>query len=359
MPSREDLCFRAGPQALAMIRDGGFRFDDVAACFGPAGGPRWLVSSGFDLALLENRVLGRTRTVLLAGSSAGAWRYAAWIQPEPLKSYRALREAYIDTDYGRKDTPRMILQGMRAVLDGCMEDDAIPFALANRRYRLAVFTVRGRHLLASEIPGIRYAGFALAFLGNALGRSHLSCFAERVVFYTGPKPPSFCFRPGFTGRCIPLSTANFKHAILASGAIPLVVAGVRDIFGAPRGTYRDGGLVDYHLTHPYAGEGEITLFFHHQARNVPGWMDKRLPKRRAAPEVMDRVLMVYPSEPFVSSLPRGKIPDRDDFAQFVDAPETRKEIWREAVRRSAHFGEVFLEAVAGGRLRDRVRPLDP
>ena len=64
-----------------------------------------------------------------------------------------------------------------------------------------------------------------------------------------------------------MNEVNFKYAVLASGAIPLVIDGVHDIYGAPRGVYRDGGLIDYHLSHQFAArENEIVLFFHHQEK---------------------------------------------------------------------------------------------
>ena len=91
----ERLFIRAGKRALEMIRDGGFRLDRVTTYVGPAVGPRWLVASGVDLALLRNGKLGsKSRPVLLTGASAGAWRFAAWLQPEPEKSYRRLLDVH-------------------------------------------------------------------------------------------------------------------------------------------------------------------------------------------------------------------------------------------------------------------------
>ena len=114
---------------------------------------------------------------------------------------------------------------------------------------------------------------------------------------------------------------NFKDAVVASGAIPLVVAGVRDIFGGPNGVYRDGGVFDYHLNHEYAGkEEEVTLMFHHQRQLIPGWLDKRFKSRKISGDMLDHLLLVYPSKTFVKSLPNGKVPDREDFVTFLDRP---------------------------------------
>jgi hypothetical protein len=354
----ERIRVRAGRLAYEIIRAGGFSLDRIGTYFGPAGGPRWLVTSGFDLTLLDEGLLGRTRPVWLAGASAGAWRFAAWLQPEAVKSYHALMEAYISATYGRKDTPATVLESLIAIINAYVEDDALPFALASKRYRLAILTCRTGHLLASERPWVQKAGFILCFLANAVHPSLIHRFAERVVFFSGPQPPDFCQRKGFRGRSIPLSEVNFKPAVIASGAIPIAVAGVRDIFDAPDGLYRDGGLIDYHINQDYATRGGgLTLFFHHQERIIPGWMDKRHRKRRPPERFLDTVVMVYPSEDFVAGLPEGRIPDRGDFATFVDDPAARIANWRRAVELSAPLGEEFLELIASGRLGDVVEKL--
>ena len=353
-----DISVRAGKNAFEIIRDGGFSLDRVSAYFGPAVGPRWLVSAGFDLTLMREDSLGRRNPVLLVGASAGAWRFAAWLQPEPEKSYRILMDKYATAVYTRSETPQSVLVALSGIIDSYLEDDALPFALDNKRYRLAVITARGKNLVASEVRWIQKAGLGLCYLLNAARRSFVFSFAERIVFYSGAKPPLFCLRKDFLGRYIPLGEVNFKAAVLASGAIPLIVAGVRDIYGAPYGVYRDGGLIDYHLTMNYgSGRGDVVLFFHHQDRIIPGWLDKRLKSRVPCPDVLDNVLMVHPAEEFVTRLPRGKVPERDDFVLFLDDPAARIKNWERAVALSAHLGEQFLELVESGRLKDVVRPL--
>ena len=172
-------------------------------------------------------------------------------------------------------------------------------------------------ITATENLWLQRLGFALAFLGNAVSRKLLFHFQERVVFYTGPKPPAFTLRPDFLGVYAALNTVNFKPALVASGAIPLLVAGVRDIYGAPRGVYRDGGLIDYHLAHDFGTkESDLTLLFLHQDRLIPGWLDKRLSRRKPVPEDLKNLLLVHPTEEFIASLPQGKVPDREDFLIF-------------------------------------------
>ncbi len=354
----DDLCVKAGRRAYEIIRNGGFSLDRIRTYFAPAVGPRWLIASGFDLTLMGKNVLGRSNLVWLVGASAGAWRLAAWLQPEPEKSYRALMEAYTNTTYTRQDTPATVLNSLSGIINSYLEDDALPFALSNTFFRLAVITARGRHLVASENSLVQRIGLAVCFLANALSRSSIHSFAERIVFYNGARPPYFCLKPGFKGRFIPLSSTNFKTAVLASGAIPLVVAGVRDVFGAPKGIYRDGGLIDYNISTDYTEKPEeITLFFHHQERIIPGWLDKRLKKRQPPEGSLDNVLMIYPSENFVSRLPGEKVPDRDDFLTFIDDPASRIRNWQKAVEMSSSFGEQFLNMIESGRIRHLVGKL--
>ena len=145
---------------------------------------------------------------------------------------------------------------------------------------------------------------------------------------------------------------------MASGAIPLVVAGVKNIFGAPRGVYRDGGLIDYHLTHQFAAdEDDLVLFFHHQERIIPGWLDKKLKKRRPNDKILENTVMVFPTQGFIDRLPDGKVPDRDDFARYVDDSSKRIQNWQKAVELSAGLGEDFLELVQSGRLKDVVEKM--
>ena len=353
-----EICIRAGKNVYEVIQDGGFDFDRVTTYVGAASGPRWLVASGFDLSLLENEVLGNNLPVVLAGSSAGAMRFAAWVQPEPEKSYRRLIDAYISMNFTRKNRPGEILQSLRELIDNYIDDEAIQFALASKKYRLAIITARARRLVSLDVRWLQGLAIGTGFLFSAVNRRLIHKFFQRVVFHNSPIPPPFCLDHDFRGQAVALNRVNFKHALLASSAIPLVVAGVRDIYGAPNGTYRDGGLTDYQLNQKYAGEkGAITLMFNHQERIIPAWLDKGLKFRRPPERYLEDLLMVYPSDDFIRKLPYGRVPDRGDFKKYVDNPSGRLRNWRQAVENSKHLGEEFLELVESGRLRDVVKKI--
>ena len=356
--SLHDLRIKAGKKAYALIQDGGFSFDRITTYFGPATGPRWLVATGFDLTLMKSGLLGRKWPVLLAGASAGSWRFASWMQPEAEKSYRALMEAYITTVYKETDTPDSIQRSLVSIINSAIENDALPFAVANRKYRLAVITARAKNLTAARTKWVQAFGFGITFLMNAIHRSLLYRFTERVVFYTGPKPPAFTLAPDFRGQHVPLSEINFKSALIASGAIPVVITGVNDIYGAPKGVYRDGGVTDYHLAQAYSGhETDVTLLFLHQERIIPGWLDKRLKRRQPPAAALENVLMVYPSDNLISRLPMGKVPERNDFTVFMNDPATRIQNWQQAVAQCEHLGEVFLELVESNKIGEVVERL--
>ncbi len=352
------LRIKAGKRVYEIIKDGGFNYDSISTYFGPAAGPRWLISSGFDLTLMNGDILGRTQPVHLIGSSAGAWRFAAWLQPDASVCYRKLMDSYINIKITTADTPATVLEKFIDLINLYLEDDALPFALAHKKYRLTVITARARNLVASEKMWLQKSGLVAGYILNFFSRNNIYRFADRVVFYHGSKPPAFCFHPQFRGSFVNINEINFKYAVMASGAIPLVVAGVHDIYGAPRGVYRDGGLIDYHLTHQFAArENEIVLFFHHQERIVPGWMDKDNVRRAPDAEALSNVLMIFPAQSFVEKLPGEKIPDRTDFLTYIDDHQTRIKNWHKAVELAAPLGEEFLELVESGKIKDIIERL--
>jgi hypothetical protein len=128
--------------------------------------------------------------------------------------------------------------------------------------------------------------------------------------------------------------------------------GVRDIPGVGVGTYRDGGLLDYHLDLPYQGD-DLVLYPHFYEHVVPGWFDKSLRWRRASATNFRRALLIAPSEEFVASLPGRKIPDRRDFYGMSEAERMRR--WQVVVDESEALGDEMRELVTTGRIADRVQ----
>jgi hypothetical protein len=70
------------------------------------------------------------------------------------------------------------------------------------------------------------------------------------------------------------------------------------------------------------------------------------------------MVLVAPSETFVSRLPFGRIPDRKDFVRFKGNDAGRVAAWETAADMSRHLGDLFLEITRTGRIQEMVRPLD-
>jgi hypothetical protein len=173
---------------------------------------------------------------------------------------------------------------------------------------LQVVTARARGILERSAS---HGAFARAVLGNALSRHRLGNYFERVIFHAGAAP--FLGQP--FDRCglqhIAITAANVTDALLASGTIPLVSTAVRDIDGAPAGSYWDGALVDYHLLIPYAAtDGRVVLYPHFNDYVTPGWLDKHLPWRRAprGHRWLDDVLLIAPSPRSSRHCPTASFP---------------------------------------------------
>src|SRR5204863_1205324 len=112
--------------------------------------------------------------------------------------------------------------------------------------RLHVVTSRFRHVGAIDGRAQMLALTSAALL-NALHRRALGAFVERVVFDAQGEPGPCAPWRTLATQHVRLTRENAWHAFHASAAIPRVMAGVRDPAGAPRGTYRDGGVADYHF----------------------------------------------------------------------------------------------------------------
>lgn len=351
------VLYRAGPDALELIRQEGLKPERVAVYAGPAGGPKWFVSVGFDRTLMRTGfLLNRGERVLLAGASAGAWRCLAMACREPADAYERLRIAYSRNVFTREDTPATVSAALKRNVESFIHEQDIPYILEHSHFDLAVHTVRAKGPAASA--NRRIEGFALivAALCNALWSGTMDLFYERVVFYAGTGTPRFAGQ-SFDGRIVRLTRENLRPAALATGSLPYIVAGVREIPDA-EGVYRDGGLRDYQLNQDYCpGQGALTLFFHYQERISPGWFDKRLPWRRPPRKSLERLFQVYPGPDFLGLLPDGRLPDRNDFVTFVDNPHERIRRWDHVCDQSEVLGEQFMEDLESGKIRKLVEPL--
>jgi hypothetical protein len=132
--------------------------------------------------------------------------------------------------------------------------------------------------------------------------------------------------------------------MLSSGSIPFVMQGVKNIANAPDGTYRDGGVLDYHMNLAYqVAKDDIIFMPHFFDEIIPGWFDKQISWRKPNVEFMDNMVIVAPTAEFIATLPGRKVPDRDDFKFFFGKDKERFIQWEKVVERCRILGDELAE----------------
>lgn len=353
--SRGVLQFRAGPGAYDDIRRRGFAIERIGTLAGASGGAKWLVLSQLDRVIAERVLPAVAGPLHLIGSSIGAWRFACYAQRDPVAAIERFESAYLAQQYSEKPDSNEITAKSVEILAELLGKSGAADIVAHPLCRLHVMTVRSGLLTASDRRWLLGPGLLLAAAGNVLSRRLLGAFFSRGLFFDPRDLPPFYNASGFRLHRVPLTAENLAPAVLASGAIPMVLNGVRDIPGAPPGTYRDGGVIDYHLDLPLSDPDRIALFPHFFDQLVPGWFDKKLPYRRHGADALQRTVVISPTPDFIAKLPHGKVPDRYDFVNF--APAERERNWRQAVAACRELADDLLDVLEHDRLAARLTPL--
>ena len=349
------LSLRAGKRALVRIREHGLQPADVGILPGAAGGPKGLGIQGLDLALFGEWLPRAPRERTLIGASIGSWRFASACLPDACAGIQRLGELYTSQRFAKGVSMAEVSRSCVKLLDELLEgqDAAV---LNNPFYRLNVVVVRSHGLLQHDHRGKLGLGLSSVIGSNLLGRSLLGRHFDRVIMHDARQTPPLATLNDFRSHFHALAETNLRHALLASGSIPMVMEAIRDIPGLEPGTYRDGGLLDYHLDLPYQGDG-VVLYPHFTDRVIPGWFDKGLPWRRGDGERLQDVLLLAPSREYLASLPHGKLPDRSDFKRYLGNDDGREHYWRKAMAESQRLGHEFLELADSGRIGERLAPL--
>jgi len=363
------LTVRAGRKAIAAIERDGFSPDAFSTMLGASGGPKWLVLGEVDRVLARRFVAPRTKPLHAFGTSIGSFRHCCHARRDPFAAFDRFEEAYVGQAYETRPTPREVTEVSRRILEAILGSDrggdggagidgdvsdGIADVLAHPTLRTHVGTVRGRGLTASDAKSLLTVGLGLAATANAISRGLLGLFFERVVFHSTPDAALHFTDLGTTNAR--LDAGNLRDAVLASGSIPVVMAGIADPAGAPRGLYRDGGITDYHFAMDFDVPEGLVLYPHFFDRIVPGWFDKPLKWRKPAGALLDRTVFLAPSPEFVATLPGAKVPDRDDFVTHPTAERQRR--WHEAIARSRRLGEELEELMEGDGLARAALPFD-
>ncbi|WP_298833266.1 phospholipase [uncultured Piscinibacter sp.] len=338
------LQIHAGPGALRHLRERGLSSVDVRAIPAAAGGPKGLILNPLDRFLFGDWLVDGAQPVHLLGASIGAWRMATACLPEPDRAFSRMADDYIRQSYehepGKPPKAVHVSEVFGAKLAerfGGHESEV----LNHPRFRLHVFTSRGRHLLSREGKLRTPLGYLGAFATNAVSRKAMGGWLERVVFSDTRDPLPIHLRD-FRTHLVPLEARNLQPSILASCSIPFWLQAVHDIPGGPRGAYWDGGITDYHLRLNYASMDEgLVLYPHFQKTVIPGWLDKALRHRHHATAHLDNVIVLSPRPQWIATLPNAKLPDRSDFKRYGDDLAARVADWSRAVAESERLAEEF------------------
>lgn len=347
----------AGRNAYGRLREEGLHSGLFRLTVGASGGPKWLVLGGLDRALAGGWLAAnRGQPLSMLGSSIGAWRMTCHATADPVAAFDRFEAAYLDQRYSSKPAPSEVSALSRRMLAVLLGDSGAHEVLAHPVFRLAVVTARSRHLAASRTRWTQGLGLAAAGFANAVHRRALGAFYRRVLFVDPRDRATWSAFPRVERHAQALTPENLAAVVLASGSIPMVLEGVREIPGAPPGVYRDGGITDYHFDLSFAPGDGLILYPHFYAGLTPGWFDKALRWRRVRPAELANTVILCPSQAFVDGLPGRRIPDRSDFVALDDT--TRETRWRQVVSESRRLGDEFLELCEGDGLGDRVEKIE-
>jgi hypothetical protein len=343
----------AGRQALEHIRNHGFKAQDTRMILGASGGPKWFVLSHLDRYLVQHWLPGIDHQIELVGSSIGAWRMSAYASRDPLKAINQLEHHYLNQRYSDSPTAAEVSKSVIELLDNFIDIDDVDH---HHKRKLHVIAARTKGPGRFEHKAIQTLAFTGVAVGNIISRRSLPIWFDRVVFQSSGGQLPIHRWDQFKTSTVELSRQNYRDALLASGAIPVVIEGIRNPAGAPTGMYRDGGMVDYHFDLPFMPQDGFVLYPHFAPLLKPGWFDKALSWRKVQATNYDRTIVVCPSQAFVDSLPYGKIPDRKDFERMET--DSRIQYWNEVVDRNQSLADAFDHWVNSNDQATSVLPIE-
>jgi hypothetical protein len=341
-----------GRRAAALLGEQGWRSDHFDRLLGASGGPKWLILGELDRVLFgEFLPQRRGRPLAAIGSSIGAWRHASLAQADPAAAIQRFEDIYLSWHYSERPDAREVSAASLRMLEVLLDGGAANVA-EHPWLHSYIVTARGRGPASAESRALLAPTLAAAAAANALSRQLLPGLFQRVVFSSRGAPP-LPLADFDTLHCT-LSEDTVAPALHATGSIPFILRGERNIAGAPPGHYWDGGIIDYHFAPASLSADGLILYPHFRGDLTVGWFDKFLPWRREQLPVIDNLVLLCPSPAFIASLPLGKIPDRSDFKHLGEAE--RQAYWRQCIARSRELADEFralLESpdpLAGARI---------
>lgn len=348
------LTIFAGPHALQRLRSEGLNPDQFKVMLGASGGPKWFVLFGLDRYLFGEFFANRERELITLGSSAGAWRMCCLATADPVAAIERLAKRYSEEQYAEQPTTDEITEKAEQMLAQTLGPDGVKEIVENEIFRTHIIADRARGIGSSRVKQLRMLQLLSSAVLNTASRKTLSLFFERNIFSNMGELSPFKSTNDLATAHVALGEENLIDAMMASGSIPFVLNGVRDIPRAKRGMYWDGGITDYHFDFPFHAGDDLVLYPHFSSTVIPGWFDKRVPWRRVDLKNFENVVLVVPSKEFVAELPFGKIPDRTDF-ETLDY-SSRVAYWATVLEKSKRLADDFAALVESGAGIDDVQP---
>ncbi|KGJ89898.1 patatin-like phospholipase family protein [Colwellia psychrerythraea] len=345
----------AGKNALKTIQDQGFKQELFTNFLGASGGPKWFTLFGLDKYLFGDFFQGRNTELNLIGSSAGAFRAAALTQNNPIQAIERLAHTYANTVYSKKPSAKEIASTAVDIVDQLFSKNGADEVINNNVFKAHFLVAKCNGLTAFDNKLMQGAGLIKSILLNKMDRRLLANQYQRYIFKHPSSNLTIDDPYNFSNVYQNLTSDNIKSALLASGSIPMVMSGVKHIDGAVKGTYRDGGIIDYHFDFSLGNNGAdkqmlesetaehgLTLYPHFSSEPKAGWFDKNS-TRKVLTSSYDNTVLLAPSKKFINSLPFKKIPDRTDFTK-LDAT-TRIKYWQKVLKETDKLAECFNELI--------------
>jgi hypothetical protein len=352
----KNLVVRAGTIAAERLRTEGFHPELFDTLVGASGGPKWLVLRHLDDVLVDRLILERSNPLDTLGSSIGSFRHACFAQADPHAALSRFTDGYVHQAYTGRPTKEEISSESDRILGHFLGRSGPSEIIGNRKVRSHIVAARLRRDRGHDRGVVFQAQLGTAAALNLVSRRLLGRSFSRILF----EPDDVTKSDGaaiefddFETIKAPLSELNLQHALLASGSIPLVMAGVRSTRGLT-GTLFDGGIIDYHFDFAFRRRKGLVLFPHFFDRITPGWFDKPLRWRKPRAEDFSDVVMLAPSDAFIATLPGGRVPDRNDFLELDTSERIRQ--WHVIIDRCRVLADELNDLLDGNRLADAVLP---
>ncbi len=330
-----------GKKAKAIIEQQGLNQQIFSMFLGASGGPKWFTLFGLDKYIFGEFFKGRNQPLEMVGTSAGAFRIACFTQDNPVEAISKLAYQYSETDFTDNSSPQHLTDTAAEMLQHVFTEQGIQNIVSNSIFKANFIVAKANGLVSLENKFLQGFGLVNSYVLNRLSRKYLNLQYERFVFRHPDSIIEVKDPAKIDTQYVNLSINNVKDSLLASGSIPLVMAGIKNISGTPKGMYRDGGVIDYHFDISF-NKGGLILYPHFNKAPKAGWFDKNL-SRCPSQDNYDKTVMLVPSDEFIAQLPYGKIPDRTDF-ETMDT-KTRIKYWHTVFDQTQKLADEFKRVV--------------